>query len=150
MRKWIFFPLNNSPPPIRLCSLSLPAAPFCSTTVFSLRSATHQHDKLKRKKRKKEKKREREKKKQTENNNKPTNLIFSSTGSQPFTNIFLPRPTPNDPILKLTTEKKYCIYLKIQWRGSPPWGLKVQRIAWTFARPCCPQRVNSGQVTMLS
>lgn len=100
-------------------------------------------------KEKKKRKKEREKK-QTENNNKPTNLIFSSTGSQPFTNIFLPRPTPNDPILKLTTEKKYCIYLKIQWRGSPPWGLKVQRIAWNFARPCCPQRVNSGQVTMLS
>lgn len=146
MRKWIFFPLNNSPPPIPLCSLSLPAAPFRSTTVFSLRSVTHQHDKLKRKK-----KRKKERKKNPENNNKPTNLIFSSTGSQPFTNIFLPRPTPNDPILNLTTEKKYCIYLKIRGGGwSPPWGLKMQRIARTLARPCCPQRVNSGQVTMLS
>lgn len=111
MRKWIFFSLNNSPP---THSSVFPLTTSCSFLFYHglqlevCYSPTRQTQEKKKKEKREEKNPE---------NNKPTNLIFSSTGSQPFTNIFLPRPTPNDPILKLTTKKKYCIYLKIRGWG---------------------------------
>lgn len=139
MIKWIFFSLNNSPQPICLCSLLPPAVPFWTTTFFILRSAIDKHNKLKEEKTK-------------QNNNKPTNLIFPSTGSQPFTNIFWPRPTKIEiwPNSKIYNGEEIFHVFKNEVGGAPLWGLKVQRMPETIARPCCPQRVNSGQVTMLS